>query len=146
MPDNQSQPAAKKHSHHGHHRSHHGGHHSVSSAPPSHQMGHHGGGGGHRHQPKKIGGSVAVRGPQEPTSLEPHHHLKRPQQKDYVEGHGTPTPSEKVSRWHRDIYMMSPNGTVTTNHSAIAALAAATHGAIRGPHPAPGGPATGQEI
>ena len=50
---------------------------------------------------------------------------------EYLEGTGTPTPSEKVSRWHRDIYMMSPNGTVTTNHSAIAALAAATHGAIR---------------
>ena len=35
---------------------------------------------------------------------------------DYiVEGHGTPTPSEKVSRWHRDIFLMSPNGTVGPN-------------------------------
>ena len=34
---------------------------------------------------------------------------------DIVEGHGTPTPSEKVSRWHRDIFLMSPNGTVGPN-------------------------------
>ena len=46
---------------------------------------------------------------------------KGPQQHDHsshqpddyiVEGHGTPTPSEKVSRWHRDIFLMSPSGPV----------------------------------
>ena len=107
----------------------------MSSAPPTHQM---------PRVKKVVGGSVAVRGPQEPTSLGAEPQQKRPkgvrpqgphggkEEGEYLEGHGTPTPSEKVSRWHRDIYMMSPNGTVTTNHSAIAALAAATHGAIRG--------------
>jgi hypothetical protein len=28
-----------------------------------------------------------------------------------VGGNGTPTPSEKVSRWHRDIFLVSPNNT-----------------------------------
>ena len=28
----------------------------------------------------------------------------------YLEGSGTPTPSEKVSRWHRDIFLVSPPG------------------------------------
>ena len=27
---------------------------------------------------------------------------------EYLDGTGTPTPSEKVSRWHRDIFLMSP--------------------------------------
>lgn len=30
--------------------------------------------------------------------------------REHLEGHGTPTPSEKVSRWHRDIFLVSPNG------------------------------------
>ena len=46
-----------------------------------------------------------------------HSHETSPHKTDdyIVEGHGTPTPSEKVSRWHRDIFLMSPNGTVGPN-------------------------------
>ncbi len=29
---------------------------------------------------------------------------------------GTPTPSEKVSRWHRDIFLVSPTQQATTGH------------------------------
>lgn len=31
-----------------------------------------------------------------------------PGAEEYLEGTGTPTPSEKVSRWHRDIFLVSP--------------------------------------
>ena len=44
-----------------------------------------------------------------------HSHGTKHNHDDIVEGHGTPTPSEKVSRWHRDIFLMSPNGTVGPN-------------------------------
>ena len=29
---------------------------------------------------------------------------------EYLEDSGTPTPSEKVSQWHRDIFMVGPGG------------------------------------
>lgn len=36
---------------------------------------------------------------------------------EYLEGSGTPTPSEKVSRWHRDIFLVSPPGGGTNGNA-----------------------------
>ena len=67
-------------------------------------------------QPKRNFLIRTTSAPKYPVSVSKKTHSHDHKHEDYiVEGHGTPTPSEKVSRWHRDIFLMSPNGAIDPN-------------------------------
>ena len=119
-------PVEPKKQRHHHHYGQNQGPSTLSSAPPHHQQ---------QQQPIRHSTRRFRTGSGEPASVGVKRPSRRagPQGEEYLEGHGTPTPSEKVSRWHRDIFLMSPNGTVNNSSaSAIAALAAVTNGAMKG--------------
>ena len=111
--------------HHGHALSHHRRHKTMTVGDRDRHMAHVGvdpGGGGpplahHHHRRPRPAASVAG-----------DHLLDYPNHtsEEYLEDTGTPTPSEKVSRWHRDIFLVSP-GVGAAAASGLAPGAAGAH-------------------